>query len=170
MSESPFADLRGLPYYDDEPSLHMNLGGRIWAWEFDGWKPESMSWKTGCYIHTGLSNTQTNFTGPDVKEFFSSIAVNGFETFEIGSMKHSIYCNEDGLICAHAILQRNDEEEYRYFAGQPWPHYKLLSSGGAFDVGMEPVPSYLTQIAGPTSRSSSPRSPSTASRPSRSAA
>jgi glycine cleavage system aminomethyltransferase T len=151
MSESPFADLRGLPYYDDEPSLHMNLGGRIWAWEFDGWKPESMSWKTGCYIHTGLSNTQTNFTGPDVKEFFSSIAVNGFETFEIGSMKHSIYCDEDGLICAHAILQRNDEEEYRYFAGQPWPHYKLLSSGGAFDVRMEPVPGYLTQIAGPTS-------------------
>ena len=71
MSDSPFADLRGLPYYDDEPTLHMNLGGRLWGWEFDGWKPESMSWKTGCYIHTGLSNTQTNFTGPDVKEFFS---------------------------------------------------------------------------------------------------
>ena len=57
MSDSPFADLRGLPYYD-EPTLHLNLGGRLWAWEFDGWKPESMSWKTGCYIHTGLSNTQ----------------------------------------------------------------------------------------------------------------
>ena len=150
MSESPFADLRGLPYYD-EPILHLNMGGRLWAWEFDGWKPESMSWKTGCYIHTGLSNTQTNFVGPDVKEFFSSIAVNGFETFEIGSMKHSIYCNDDGLITAHAILQRNDEHEYRYYAGQPWPHYKLLTSGGRFDVQMQPVEAYLTQIAGPTS-------------------
>ena len=150
MSDSPFADLRGLPYYDDEPTLHMNLGGRLWGWEFDGWKPESMSWKTGCYIHTGLSNTQTNFTGPDVKEFFSSIAVNSFETFEIGSMKHSIYCNDEGLITAHAILQRNDEHEYRFFAGQPWPHYRLVTSND-FDVQMNPVPSYLTQVAGPTS-------------------
>jgi glycine cleavage system aminomethyltransferase T len=150
MTTSPLADLRGLPFYD-EPTLYMNLAGRLWAWEFDGWKPESMSWKTGCYIHGGLSNTQTTFRGPDLKEFFSSIAVNGFETFEVGSMKHSIYCNEDGLITAHAILQRNDEHEYRYFAGQPWPHYQLLSSGGKFRVEMEPTPAYLFQIAGPTS-------------------
>ena len=149
MTDSPFADLRGLPYYD-EPTLHLNLAGRLWAWEFDGWKPESMSWKEGCYIHTGLSNTQTIFRGPDVKDFFSSIAVNSFETFEIGSMKHSIYCTEEGLITAHAILQRNGEEEYRYFAGQPWPHYKLVTST-EFDVQMDPSPAYLTQVAGPTS-------------------
>ena len=47
MSGSPFADLRGLPYYD-EPSLYMNVGGRLYGYEFEGWKPESMSWKTGC--------------------------------------------------------------------------------------------------------------------------
>jgi vanillate/3-O-methylgallate O-demethylase len=150
MSDSPFADLRGIPYYD-EPILHLNLAGRLWTWEFDGWKPESMSWKAGCYIHGGLSNTQTVFRGPDVREFFSSIAVNSFERFEIGSMKHSIYCNDGGLITAHAILQRNDEDEYRYFAGQPWPHYKLLASGGKFRVEMEPTPAYLFQVAGPTS-------------------
>src|SRR5919202_2168778 len=150
MTTSPFADLRGLPYYD-EPILHLNLAGRLWAWEFDGWKPESMSWKTGCYIHGGLSNTQTVFRGPDVREFFSSIAVNSFERFEIGSMKHSIYCNDLGLITAHAILQRNDEHEYRFFAGQPWPHYKLLASGGRFRVELQPTPAYLFQVAGPTS-------------------
>ena len=150
MSDSPFADLRGLPYYD-EPTLYLNLGGRLWAWEFDGWKPESLSWKTGCYIHTGLSNTRTIFRGPDVKEFFSSIAVNSFENFPIGSMKHSIYCTEEGLITAHAILQRNGDEEYRYFAGFPWPHFKLLGSSNEFDVEIDPSPAYLTQIAGPTS-------------------
>ena len=96
MSVSPFADLRGLPYYD-EPSLHMNLAGQLWAWEFEGWKPETMSWKTGCYIHGGLSRQQTIFRGPDVKEFFSSILVNSLENFPVGSMKHGIYCNEDGL-------------------------------------------------------------------------
>ena len=150
MSDSPFADLRGLPYYD-EPSLHMNLVGQLWAWEFEGWKPESMSWKTGCYIHGGLSRQQTVFRGPDVKEFFSSILVNSLENFPVGSMKHGIYCNEDGLLTAHAILQRNDEHEYRYYAGHPWPHYKLMSSAGRYDVEMEPTPWYLFQIAGPTS-------------------
>jgi glycine cleavage system aminomethyltransferase T len=150
MTTSPFADLRGIPYYD-EPTLHLNLAGRLWAWEFDGWKPESLSWRNGCYIHGGLSNTQTIFRGPDLAEFFSSIAVNSFERFEIGSMKHSIYCDDDGLITAHAILQRNDEEEYRYFAGQPWPHYRLLASQGRFRVEMEAAPAYLFQIAGPTS-------------------
>ena len=70
MSESPFADLRGLPYYD-EPTLHLNIGGRLWAWEFDGWKPESMSWKTGCYIHAGLSRHADDFSGPGRQEFFS---------------------------------------------------------------------------------------------------
>jgi glycine cleavage system aminomethyltransferase T len=150
VSTSPFADLRGLPYYD-EPSLYMNLSGMLWAWEFEGWKPESMSWKTGCYIHGGLSNLQTIFRGPDVKDFFSSIAVNSFETFEIGSMKHSIYCTDDGLIASQAILQRNDEQEYRFFAGFPWPHYLLANAGGKFRVEMDPAPHYLFQIAGPTS-------------------
>ena len=145
MSESPFADLRGLPYYD-EPTLHLNLAGRLWAWEFDGWKPESMSWKTGCYIHAGLNDNRTIFRGPDVKEFFSSIAVNSFESFEIGQMKHSIYCDEDGLIASQAILQRNDEHEYRYFAGQPWPHYKLLTSGGRFSVEMDPFGQRLLDV------------------------
>jgi vanillate/3-O-methylgallate O-demethylase len=150
MSLSPFADLRGLPYYD-EPSRHMNLAGQLWAWEFEGWKPESMSWKQGCYIHGGLSRQQTIFRGPDVKEFFSSILVNSLENFPVGSMKHGIYCNDDGLMTAHAILQRNDEHEYRFFAGQPWPHYKLMSSGGRYDVEIDPSPAYLFQIAGPTS-------------------
>ena len=98
MSDSPFADLRGLPYYDDGRRLHLNLGGQLWAWEFDGWKPESMSWKTGCYIHGGLSNSRPNFRGPDVKEFFSSIPSTASRPSRSASMKHGIYCNEDGLV------------------------------------------------------------------------
>ena len=150
MTVSPFADLNGLPYYD-EPTLHLNLGGRLWAWEFEGWKRESMSWKTGCYIHGGLCDNRTIFRGPDVKEFFSSIAVNSFENFPIGSMKHSIYCNDEGLIASQAILQRNDEHEYHFFAGFPWPHYQLALADGRFDVQIDPTPAYLFQVAGPTS-------------------
>ena len=83
MTSSRSRTSAGLPYYD-EPSLHMNLAGQLWAWEFEGWKPESMSWKTGCYIHGGLSRQQTVFRGPDVKEFFSSILVNSLENFHVG--------------------------------------------------------------------------------------
>lgn len=39
-------DLRGLPYYD-EPSSYMVMMNRLWAWEFSGWKAESLSWKQG---------------------------------------------------------------------------------------------------------------------------
>jgi glycine cleavage system aminomethyltransferase T len=77
--------------------------------------------------------------------------VNSLETLEIGSMKHSLSITEEGLVTAHAILQRNGEEEYRYVAGQPWLHIELVTSGGRFDVDMGPSPAHLTQVAGPTS-------------------
>lgn len=140
----------GLPIYL-EPTGYVSMGGVVRAWEFNGWKPESLSWKTGCYIHTGLSNTQVNFTGPDVRDFFSSICTNSFSKFSIGSMKHAVMCTEDGLVAAHAILQRNDEEEYRLFASVPWPQYCLPKT--KFRVKADPVPGYLTQVAGPTSLS-----------------
>jgi len=148
MTQGPIADLGGLPYYE-EPLTYLVLGGRCRAWEFNGWKPESMSWKTGCYIHTGLSGTQVNFTGPDVQPFFSSICTNSFEKFPIGSMKHAVMCTEDGLIATHAITQRNDENEYRFFAGGPWPAYRLGKS--RFRVEARRTPAYLTQVAGPRS-------------------
>ena len=83
MSLGPFSDLRGLPYYD-EPSTHLLLGGRLFAWEFEGWKPESLSWKSGCYIHGGLSNLQFRFTGRDVIPFFESICANSFRKYSVG--------------------------------------------------------------------------------------
>ena len=148
MTQGPIADLNGLPYYQD-PITYLVLAGTTRAWEFDGWKPESLSWKTGCYIHSGLSNTQTNFVGPDVEAFFSSICVNSFEKFPVGSMKHAVMCTDDGLIASHAITQRNDENEYHFFAGVPWPHYRLAKS--KFRVEAVRTPAYLTQVAGPTS-------------------
>ena len=133
MSVSPFADLNGLPYYD-EPTLHLSLGGRLWAWEFDGWKRGEHVVEDGLlHPRRPVRQPRRSSRGPDVKEFFSSIAVNGFETLqEIGSMKHSIYCNDAGLhVRPTRILQRNDEHEYRYLRkGQPWPHYKLVTSNG----------------------------------------
>ncbi len=148
MTRSPLAQLYGLPVYD-EPATYLFLGDRLRAWEFNGWKAESMSWKTGCYIHTGLSNTQVDFIGRDVEAFFSSICTNSFAHFPIGSMKHAVMCTDDGRVAAHAITQRNGDEEYRVFASVPWPQYRLQKS--RFKVEARMTPAYLHQVAGPTS-------------------
>jgi len=148
MNMPQLPDLRGLPFYN-EPSSYMVLMNRLWAWEFSGWKQESLSWKQGCYIHGGLSDNQVNFRGPDVLKFFESICVNNFEKFSIGTMKHAVMCRQDGLIATHGILQRNDEDDVRFFAGGPWPVFKALKSGMRVEFSMPRC--YLFQVAGPTS-------------------
>ena len=81
--------------------------GTLKAWEFEGWKPESLSWKTGCYIHAGLSGpSQTTFSGPEARQFLESICINGFESFTAGSSKHAIMLTDDGLVAAHAAPAR----------------------------------------------------------------
>jgi vanillate/3-O-methylgallate O-demethylase len=137
------------PLFYDEPSTYLSLWNRFRGWEYTGWKAESMSWKTGCYIHAGLSDTQMNFTGPDVVRFFESLCVNNFEKFSIGSMKHAVFCTDAGLIAAHGILQRNTETELRLFAAPPWPAYHAMAK--KFRVEAQFPRCYLFQVAGPTS-------------------
>lgn len=149
MTKSPFSDLRGLPYYD-EPVTYLVLGGRPFAWEFAGWKAESLSWKRGCYIHAGLSCLPTvRFSGPDVLPFFSSIATNSFAKFSAGTMKHAVMCNEHGRIAAHGVLQRDFDEALTLFATGPWPIYQMRKSG--LDVTATPSSTFIFQVAGPTS-------------------
>lgn len=148
MTTCQLPPLVGIPYYD-EPSTYLLQWNRLRPWEFSGWKAESLSWKKGCYIHSGLSDSQVNFNGPDVIRFFESICVNNFEKFSIGSMKHSVSCLDSGLIVSHAILQRNGEEELRYYAGIPWPVYQAMKSKLRVQVSFPRA--YLFQVAGPTS-------------------
>ena len=61
-------DLRGSAVSVKPPllaALYLNFGDRTIPWEFNGWKPESLALKTGCFIHAGLSGTQVDFQGPD---------------------------------------------------------------------------------------------------------
>lgn len=149
MHSTALPELRGVPAYP-EAALYMRLGDRTFPWEFNGWQPESMSWKTGCYIHAGLSDWQTHFEGPDALEFLSGICVNSFAKFPIGSMKHAILCTEKGLIAQHAILQRNGDEEFRLYAGGfPWAEY--LAAKSKLDVRVRQVPGFIHQVAGPQS-------------------
>ncbi|HUA33814.1 MAG TPA: hypothetical protein VMA09_09440 [Candidatus Binataceae bacterium] len=153
MSDSTFAAPLATPFYKDHVLYHaIDAAGvpPVRAWTFNGWQAESMSWKKGCYIHAGLSNTgPLSFKGPDAEKFLESICINSFRKFPIGSMKHAVMCNEDGLIANHAITERKGEGEFEVFAGTPWPLQKLEAS--SYKVEARRRSDYLFQIAGPTS-------------------
>jgi glycine cleavage system aminomethyltransferase T len=60
-----------------------------------------------------------------------------------------VFCNEDGLIATHGIIERRAEDEFCFFAGGPRPMMKLAES--SLDVEAEMRNEYLFQIAGPKS-------------------
>lgn len=135
---------------DSGARLFQINGGMARAWEFNGWKRESLSWKNGCYIHAGLSSPagQSIFRGPDVIEFFSRMCVNSFAKFSIGTAKHAIMCNDEGFVVGHGVLQRNGPEEVQFFVGGSWPSYQCAKS--ELSVEEEVLQRYLFQVAGPT--------------------
>jgi glycine cleavage system aminomethyltransferase T len=153
MTEETFQAPLATPFYRDRVLYQAtDRGGTPWvrAWRFNGWRPESLSWKTGCYIHAGLSSTgPLVIKGPGAKAFLESLCINSFRKFSIGAMKHAVMCDEDGLIACHGILERKGEQTFELFAAPPWPMMRGATSG--HDVSFEMRDDYLFQIAGPTS-------------------
>jgi glycine cleavage system aminomethyltransferase T len=118
------------------------------AWEFAGWQKESLSWRTGCYIHAGLSGTgPISIRGPDAKQYLQRLVLNSLEKFPVGSMKHAVMCTEDGLIAAHGIVERKAEDHFESFAGGPPGAW--MNRDVPFDVRIERLNHYLFQVAGP---------------------
>jgi glycine cleavage system aminomethyltransferase T len=147
-SSSPFSRPVPSPVYADAP-LWSIAGPTPRVWEFDGWKPESLSWKTGCYIHAGLSGpNEITFSGAQAEDFLSGICINGFSGFAAGTSKHAIMLDDRGLIAAHGLLQRDGDERFRLFASGPWALYRHAQAD--LDVEAEVRDIYLFQISGPT--------------------
>lgn len=153
MTNSTFSAPLAMPFYQDHVLYHVIESAgipTIRAWQFNGWQAESMSWKNGCYIHAGLSNTgPLSLKGPDAEKFLESICINSFAKFPIGSMKHAVMCDQNGLIGAHGITERKAQDEFEFFAAPPWPLHKL--AGTSYRVEAKRRTDYLFQIAGPTS-------------------
>jgi len=142
------------PFYGDHVLYHAYDRRRgmaaLRAWEFGGWQREGTSWRTGCYIHAGLSGSgPISIKGPDAKQYLQGIVMNSLERFPVGSMKHAVMCSEDGLITAHGIIERKAEDHFESFAGGPPGHF--MNANVPFDVEIKRLNHYLFQIAGPTS-------------------
>ena len=145
----PFADFRTTPLYPEVRLYHVSRSSAQ-AWEYAGWKPESMSWKTGCYIHSGLSGqTPLLYSGPDAEKFLAGICINGFAKFRPGTAKHAIMCDDSGHIAGHGMLQRIAEDQFRLYVHGVWANY--MHSKTRLRVGQRVLDEYMFQVAGPTS-------------------
>lgn len=141
------------PFYVDNVLYHANEGfvpGPPWvkAWKFNGWRAESLSWKSACYIHAGLSSTgPISIKGPGAERYLQRLVINSFAKFPVGTMKHGVGCTNDGLISGHGIIERKAEDEFEAFAtplGRP-------AGEVPDDVEIAVRNDYLFQIAGPQS-------------------
>ncbi len=119
------------------------------VWEADPWKEVTMSWKTSCYIHAGLSGDVFTFEGKDAQEAISKASINNVYKWKIGKSKHLVQCNEDGLIVNHGLCSRDGEEKFRLFASAPNAILRQIKPG--MDVRVSTAKMFIFQVAGPKS-------------------
>lgn len=153
MPESTPFDLPvigAVPAYPDVPT-YKNIFGSLHVWEGDGWKDESMSWKTGCYVAANLTGPmQVRYRGPGAQELLSRTSINDVYNWPIGTSKHLVSTTSDGIVANHGLAVRDGEQEFRQLAALPWAAYKSLSMPD-LDVAFEFENIFILQIAGPTS-------------------
>jgi glycine cleavage system aminomethyltransferase T len=125
--------------------------GSVLPLEYSGWREEVLSWKQTCYLHSGLNPAMTyRLRGPDALALLSSLCVNGFKKFPVGTLRHAIMCNERGLIVAHGVLLRVAEDEFVSHYLSLWIDYKL-KNGNYRATGEFVTDEFVLQVAGPRS-------------------
>jgi vanillate/3-O-methylgallate O-demethylase len=154
MTENPFMpspNVGAIPRYPDLVfARYMDFFGTFELWEGDGWQAESMAWKDSCYIASNLSGPM-KFTirGRDAQRFLSSLSINNVYDWPVGTSKHLVMTDENGLVAVHGLAMRDDEETFRQLAVPPWVLYKSFTSG--MEVTVEPSMVFIFQVAGPQS-------------------
>lgn len=147
------------PFVPYDPAVQLyevpawSLGGYADAWEYTGWRDETMSWKITASIHGHLNPSPTvRLTGPDALRFLSSVCVNGFRKFPVGTSRHAIMTDDSGNVATHGMLLRLGEEEFITYWLAPYLNYRLAQQPD-LDVVAEDLTGqvFLFQIAGPRS-------------------
>jgi glycine cleavage system aminomethyltransferase T len=144
MTDSTFTAAAATPFDTDQVLYHLIESAGIpsgRAWQFSGWKAESMSWKTGCYIRAGLSSTAPlSLKGPDALKFLEA---------EVAHPKRTVVTlrgNPEDVIDIYAALLRPGEEYKTLdlpYAPNVWPQARadhILKDGRS--VGISSGTSY----------------------------
>lgn len=91
--------------------------------------------------------------GTDAIRFISEVSVNSYKNFPVGSCKHMIICNEQGLVMDHGLILRTGEEEVLSYIT---PFYLLYRAEiGNYDITItsstDETRPFVFQLAGPRS-------------------
>jgi glycine cleavage system aminomethyltransferase T len=144
---SPFTAPLALPVYPDATLWTTDMGVPT-PWKFNGWQAETMSWKTGCYIHAGLSGPQFRFFGKNAAKLVEKVVINRVDNWEPGTEKHAVMLTPEGLVGSHGLMQRSKEDEFTMYAAGIWPLYQAGNLG--IEIETVPLPLYIFQVSGPT--------------------
>lgn len=142
------------PYlpFDPEVADYNTTFTHLSPWQFGGWKKESLSWKTSCYLHAGLNPALPyRLQGPGAMDLLRDACINGFTRFSIGCSKHAVMCNALGNVMADGMVLRTGEEDFTCYFLNPYIDYLVAS--GRYDVTGEDLSgkTFLFQVAGPQS-------------------
>lgn len=149
MDRAALESIGAVPRYPDIPTYRM-IFGSLHVWEGDGWKAESMAWKTGCALGANLTGPmQTTYRGPDAQELLSRVSINDVRAWGIGRSKHLVMTDAHGRVAAHGLAVRDSDEQFRIMASLPWPALHLTDSGLDVDVSFQQI--FILQVTGPTS-------------------
>jgi glycine cleavage system aminomethyltransferase T len=139
--------------YDPKVALYVAGGPVVFPFEYTGWQDEIMSYKETCYLGAVLNPMPTfRIKGPGAVRFLSRVCVNDFDNFPVGTGKHAIMCNDEGLDMGDGVMLRLAEDEFiSYEMGANYIAY-------VFDQGLHDAVGeiltgsvFLYQIAGPRS-------------------
>ena len=128
------------------------IGPFLWPMEYNGWREESQSWKTGAYLGAALAAAPTyTVKGPDAERFFSDHFVNNFASMPVGGFRHGIMCDEKGRIMQDGVVLRLAGDEFYTMWLDPYIGH-VFSKGGYDAVGTALTGQrFLFQVAGPRS-------------------
>ena len=125
--------------------------GGLQPYQYTGWRDEARSWHETCYIHAGLNPHNTHrLKGPDSIKLLKDKLVNKIDNWPIGKGKHTIACNEQGLIMADGVIFRFGQDE---FVGTEMAYLVYLAERDHYNVTFENLTEkqFNFQMAGPKS-------------------
>jgi vanillate/3-O-methylgallate O-demethylase len=107
--------------------------------EFTTWRDEQRAWREGiAFYDQSFHMTTTYVRGRDALQLLSGLAVNSFETFGVGRIRHFVAVSPSGHYLGDGILSCVAPEEFALVgrsAGHNWVRYNAEISG--LDVSVE---------------------------------
>ncbi len=140
-----------MPWQHDAVLLY-TFGPVLTPFEYTGWRRETLSWKDSAYLGTVLSFSPIYVVkGPEAEKFLSDTCVNNILSMKVGSMRHGVMCNEQGLIMTEGIIIKTAENEFLTAWMHPYIEY-VFAQRKYNAEGIDLTGKYVIfQVAGPRS-------------------